>query len=114
MKVNSIIRGKDIEGVAGLGIVMDITKYHGIEELRGQDVLHVVTADVDDSFGVIEVPFENAIELSESEIKECLNEIAENQEKYPYFIIQLNDVQELINYHIEANDYVEEISQSLM
>lgn len=113
MKNNTIIRIKGINGAEGLGIVMDTTKHHGIEELRGQDVLLVVTADVDDSFGVIELPIEDAIELTDKEIKEALKEVAENQEKFPYFIIQLNDIQELNEYHIKASDYVEELSIAL-
>ncbi|MDX5808473.1 hypothetical protein [Bacillus cereus group sp. BfR-BA-02730] len=47
--------------------------------------------------------------MTVDEIKKGLERIKQNFEQYAYFIVQLNDINELDEYHIEENEFVQQV-----
>lgn len=94
------IQGEDLS-VENIGIVLCRSE--------AECIAYIGFADMEDNFGTWEQPFDKLVVLNEEEIREKLLVIAENKRKYPYFIIQLNDIEELSSYHIEEDDYIKNI-----
>lgn len=112
MKVNDFVKVKNIDGVAGLGIVMEVTK-NSFKSENGEDIALVVLSEVTEDFGVDEFKLDEVTVLSDEEVKDMLNEVAENQEYYAYFIIQLNDIPNLSEFHIDESEYVKGVRAEL-
>lgn len=69
----------------------------------------LMLADMDGPFGTWEKPLNDFYEVDEATIRNNLAIIAQNKDKYKYFIIQLNDIKELKDYHIEEDDFLKNV-----
>lgn len=89
-------------GLEGFGIV-------SCEANTEESAYCLMTGDMDEDFGTVEIPVSDIELIDEVAIRTNLNEISNNKGMYPYFIIQLNDIEELKEYHIEEDDFIKNI-----
>lgn len=88
-------------GIRGLGIVHDIITRKGKEP--SYNVMYV---NMDEDFGTWDTDEKDLSPLTEEEIRAKLNEVLEQTNSFGYFIVQLNDIPQLSDYHLEESDYV--------
>lgn len=91
------------EGIEGFGIINDFVS---------DKVATIMYVDMDESFGCWEQEFDKLEEVSEETIREKLAEISKRRQEFPYFIIQLNDIEVLSEYHIEEDDFIKNIRKT--
>ena len=103
---------KELAFVRGAG--KSISEFGIVAELDAhRDIAYVMTADMEENFGVSEMNLSDVNLIKDEDIKGCLEEIKVNAEKFPWFIIQLNDIEELKEYHIEENLFVKKCRNSV-
>ena len=100
---NQFVRIKG-SGTEGFGIIEGF-------EADGQSV-DLMNAEMADDFGVWSIALTEIEHVTEAEIKETLAEIESRYEEFPYFIIQLNDIEELSEYHIQENDFIKHLRET--
>lgn len=104
------------EGIKELQFVQQVgLKLEGFGIVADADSTHanIMFADMDSDFGTIELSLEKFKPIhNEADIRSSLKEIEKDSKKYAYFIIQLNDIPELKDYHIEEDDFVANIRKS--
>jgi hypothetical protein len=91
------VQQKGLE-VQGFGIIA--------EAMDSIQTAHVMTADMDENFGVLELSYDKLEVMNEEQVRNTLEEIAQDIPSYVYFIIQLNDIPELSAYHLPENDFI--------
>lgn len=90
--------------INGFGVIADILR--GSNDQKPN--YHVMFADMPEDFGVIERNETELLPLSDEEIKEKMAYIHNHVEDFVYFIIQINDIPELSEYHLEEDDFIKE------
>ncbi|PLS19278.1 hypothetical protein CVD28_02375 [Bacillus sp. M6-12] len=88
-------------GLEGFGIVADVDD-------KCTEV-QVMLADMDEDFGVTVLPYSDLEIVSEVDVKKNLEVISKGIASFVYFIIQLNDIPELSNYHLPENEFIANI-----
>lgn len=96
---------KPYETTEDIGIVLDLNQ----EESR----VKVATLDMGANFSIKEVSLNEVMTLPKIVIKSILGDISRNQKRYAYFIIMLNSLDDLREYHIKENQDLKEIRASL-
>jgi len=89
----------------GLGIIAD---FNGDKPETATSV-NVMFEDMDEDFGTTNIELDLLRPASNDDIHKRLSEIHAEYKEYPYFIIQLNDIETLSDYHLEENDYIKHI-----
>lgn len=97
IKALQFVQEKGI-GVQGFGIIA--------EAFPSSNMAHVMTADMEENFGIAELTYDQFEVISEEQVRVALEEISKDIPTYVYFIIQLNDIPELSAYHLPENDYI--------
>jgi hypothetical protein len=65
-----------------------------------------VKNNLQNNFGVYDSTYDKLDVISEEDIQQNLNTIANDVPTFVYFIIQLNDIPELSSYHLPENDFI--------
>lgn len=91
-------------GLKGFGIVAEF--------FSNNKMAHVMTADMEENFGVTDLSFNDFDVVEEEAIRTSLKEIEEDIPTYVYFIIQLNDIPELSAYHIAENEFIANVRKT--
>lgn len=96
MKKFEVLQFVQIEGqgLDGFGVVAEIS--------NGK--CYLMTGDMDEDFGTLEVDEDKIVGVDDSTIRENISEMLKNDGEYAYFLIQLNDIPELEEYHVEETD----------
>ena len=92
-------------GLPLVGIIADFNA----EPPETAKTVNVMFAEMPDDFGTYNIELEKLKILSDHEIRERVELIGAEYEEYPYFIIQLNDIEELSEYHLPENEFLREI-----
>ena len=95
-------------GLNGFGIINDVYL-----SKTATPTYNIMMAEMEETFGTWDVEEDKLQPLTEEDIRSNLNQIAQQEEKYVYFIIQLNDIPDLSNYHIEESEYVRSVRANL-
>lgn len=96
-------------GISSFGIVAD---FNGSKTAEEATVMNLMLVDMPDDFGTFNVEVNEMRTVDEEEIRTNLAHIADRYEEFPYFIIQLNDIEALASYHIEENEYLHNIRKT--
>jgi hypothetical protein len=109
VKENQFIQLKG-EGLEGFGIVA-CEGYGTDKDENGvsEQTACLMLGDMNEDFGTWDNPLSRFEEVDEVTVRANLAIMAEDKEKYRYFIIQLNDIPELKDFHIEEDDFLRNV-----
>lgn len=93
------------EGLEGFGII-------ACKETSEEPAFCLMLGDMDEDFGTCTISVSEIETVDEDTIKKNLAEISKDKEKFAYFIIQLNDIPELKEYHIEEDNFLKDIRKT--
>ncbi|MFJ8528458.1 hypothetical protein [Bacillus sp. NPDC094106] len=79
-----------------------------IFDFDGDTHVNVMHEDIDNDFGCLSFKDKDVRPMTANEIKKALERIEANFKKHAYFIIELNNIDELEEYHIKENEFVQQ------